>query len=302
MIIYSNTYNYLSPVYTPQKGNINPQEYYENSENHGTFQYETLENLVNNFLQNYCGNRSHLSNTPRSRIIYHIKKGIQKFTFEALREIKVVELELGDALEIIMPPDFVNYVRISWLDTCSGQLHPMALNWKLPLATAYLQDHLADLLYDQDGNILEGTSATQNVNDRIDYVRRDISDCDCDGQNWSINTGKNYNGMFSIDKRLGVIHFTSNVADKIIVLEYISDGLEYSDSNQVMVHKFAEQALYFYTYWMLINFDKDVPQYEKRDSKKNFDVEYMKAKLKLSGFKIAETAQMLKYGRRWLRS
>ncbi len=95
---------------------LNDQVYYEDEANHGTYTYETLENLVNNFRGLYCHDGSVLGNVPRHLILSWMKKGLQQLSFDALREVKAVELELLDTLDAIMPPDFVSYVRISWLD------------------------------------------------------------------------------------------------------------------------------------------------------------------------------------------
>jgi hypothetical protein len=55
-----------------------------------------------------------------------------------------VELELGDTLDITLPPDYVSYVRISYVNPETGELM-FCQNENSPLATAYLQDHNADI-------------------------------------------------------------------------------------------------------------------------------------------------------------
>jgi hypothetical protein len=40
----------------------------------------------------------------------------------ALQEVKAVELELGDTLDITLPPDYVSYVRISYVNPETGEL------------------------------------------------------------------------------------------------------------------------------------------------------------------------------------
>lgn len=272
----------------------NPYEYYTDEENHGNYQYETLENMVNNFMQQYTGDDKILGHTKRHQVLYWIKSGIQQFTFGALKEVKAVELELGDAYDIVMPPDYVNYVRISWLNTETGELHPMGENRKLTIATSYLQDHKADILFDNNGYVLEGTSATEIINKGLegseDYRCLSI----CDSQRWGLDTSKNYNGTFNIEKRTGRIHFSSDVASRIIVLEYISDGLEYESESNIMVHKFAEIALYDWTKWNLMTNRINVQDYEKRRAKNDYDTSYRNAKVKLMNLKIAEVMQLLK--------
>lgn len=279
---------------------INPQIYYENDENHGSYVYETLENLVNNYWQNFCGDDKMLGSTPRRNVLFWMKKGIQQFSMNALREIKAVELELTDNLDIILPPDYQNYARISWLDVKTGELRPMAENKKLVLATSYLQDHQANVLFDDQGNILEGTTATELINNGL--PAESIKDyCVCAGQDWGADTSKNYNGTFNIDTRVRRIHFSSDNASRIIVLEYISDGLEYSNEDEVKVNKMAEMALYAWCSWNLLNNKVGTPDYEKRRAKKDYDTAYRNAKVQLMGIKIPEIAQRIKGIKRWIK-
>lgn len=280
----------------------NPFEYYTNEDNQGSYQYIALEHLVNNFMQQYTGDDKLLGHTKRHNVLYWMKKGIQQFTFSALKEIKAVELELGDAYDIIMPPDYVNYVRISWLNTQTGEFHPMSENKKLTIATSYLQDHKAEILFDNNGYVLEGTSATEIINKKLDGHEgyRHLNCCE-DTQNFGIDTSKNYNGNFNIEKRTGRIHFSSEVASKIIILEYISDGLEYESESNIMVHKYAEIALYDWVKWNMLTNKIGVQDYEKRRAKSDYDTAFRNAKVKLMDIKIADVMQLLKERNKWLR-
>jgi hypothetical protein len=280
---------------------LNGQIYYENEENHGEYIYESLENLVNNYWQNFTGDNSKLGVVPRRQILFWMKKGIQQFTFDALKEVKAVELELNDNLDIILPPDYVQYVRISWLDQNTGELRPMAENRRMTLATSYLQDHEAQILFDDQGNILEGTTATELVNNSKKYTIQGDCTNDCADQKWSIDTMKNSNGNFNIDKRAGRIHFSSDNEERIIMLEYISDGLEYASESDVKVHKFSEIALYAWVTWNLLTNKAGVPDYEKRGAKKDYDTAFRNLKIKMMNLRISEVAQLLKGRNRWIR-
>lgn len=278
----------------------NPSEYYSNQEFQGEFVYETLENLVNNYWDNFTGDNKILGQIARRQILFWMKKGIQQFSMNALREIKAVELELTDNLDIILPPDYLQYVRISWLDIKTGEFRPLSENKRLVLATSYLQDHQANILFDDQGNILEGTTATELINNGLpaDKIKEY---CLCTGQDWSLDTSKNYNGTFNIDTRVGRIHFSSDNASRIIILEYISDGLEYTDEDNIKVNKMAEMALYAWCSWNLLNNKEGVADYEKRRAKKDYDTAYRNAKVQLMGIKIHEIAQSLKGMNRWLK-
>lgn len=279
---------------------LNPSEYYSNQDNHGSYSYETLENLVNNYQDAFTGDDSLIGNVPRRKILFWMKKGIQKFTQEALREVKIIELELTDNLDIILPPDYVEYVRISYLDTETGDLRPLMENKRMSLAVSYLQDHQANVLFDNNGYILQGTSATELINNEKTASNSKCYSV-CGEPQWGIDTGKNYNGMFNVDKRAGRIHFSSEVKNEIIVLEYISDGLEYEDESEIKVSKMAEQALYSWcTYNLVIN-RVGMPLYEKTRVRNEWDKEYRNAKVKLMNIKIAEFTQRLKGQNRWFK-
>lgn len=279
---------------------LNGQVYYENEENHGDFQYETLENMVNNYTQNFTGDSSVLGIIPRRQVLFWMKKGIQQFTFDALKEVKAVELELGEDLSIVMPPDYVQYVRISWLDKQTGQFRPMSENRRMAIATAYLQDHEAKILFDDQGNILEGTSASELIHS--EQGNNGVNDyCLCDDQKWSLDTSKNGNGDFNIDKRAGKIRFSSDNAERIIILEYISDGLEYSNESDIKVNKMAEMALYAYVTWNLSSLKIGIQEYIVNRYKKDFDTKFRNCKIKMMNLRVAEVSLMLSGRNRWIR-
>lgn len=283
-----------------------PITYYETESNHGNYVYVSLEEMVDNFMQIYTGSATLLGPIQRHTVLFWMKKGIQMFTADALQEVKAVELELGDTFDIIMPPDYLAYVRISWLNEHTGDLMRMSQNTKIPIATAYLQDHEAEILFDSDGYILEADSATNDINDgKLDLVPQKQPDCNMcnDGyyaQRFKIDTSVNYNGTFIESKRLGKIHFDSGVGSKIIVLEYISDGLEYSQESDIKINKYAEYALYNWTNWNLLNNKMGVPIYEKNRAKKDYDTSYRNAKIKLMNLRIAEINQIVKGRNTWI--
>lgn len=313
MLIYSNTYYHTALAYTPQVGSMNGQTYYENEDNWGDYQFVGIEDVVNNFTQNYTGDSSLLGYVPRSKVIYQAKQGIKQFTFEALHQVKVVELELGETNDIILPPDYVNYVRISWVDKVTGQIHPMSLNRNTQIGTAYLQDNDADILFDNDGEILEGTTIMEALTNSLpsnpieNYQNFPLNGYGCYGNYtrygirqpiWNLNTATNFNGTFSINNQR--IHFGTDSHERIILLEYVSDGLEALEAD-IKCHKFAEQALYSYIHRQLSMNSIRVPDYEKRNIKKEYDTQYRNARVKLLGIKPQEFIQAFKQGKTTIR-
>ena len=144
-----------------------PIDYYEDpNENWGGYQYVTIKDIVNRFMLTYVGDDRILpSSTKRYQVIYHAKRALQELNYDVLKEIKAMELELGDTLQIILPSDYINYVRISYVDQ-NGRFHPLIENRDTAIITApYLQDNQFNILFDQNGYPLEGQSLTE-INSR----------------------------------------------------------------------------------------------------------------------------------------
>ena len=100
------------------------------------------------------------------------------------------------------------------------------------------------------------------------------------------------NGSFYIDCISGKIHFSSNIAGKTVVLDYISDSL--GDDNEMLVHKFAEEAMYKWIIYGCISARIDIPEHVVMRFKKEKFAETRKAKLRLSNFKLEELTQILR--------
>ena len=69
-----------------------------------------------------------------------------------MKEIKVLQLDVGNNSRFILPADYVNWVRISQFR--NGVLYPMSENIQTNWSSAYLQDNNDRILFDQDGNPL----------------------------------------------------------------------------------------------------------------------------------------------------
>ena len=100
------------------------------------------------------------------------------------------------------------------------------------------------------------------------------------------------NGSFYIDELKGKIHFSSNISGKNIVLKYISDGL--GTDTEMVVHKFAEEAMYKYIAYAMLSTRLDTPETIIARLKKEKFAEIRKAKLRLSNIKIEELTQILR--------
>lgn len=277
----------------------------------GSYSYVTFEELINNFMSQYVGDHKVLNNVTRTNVIYAMKFALKQFNFNVLREIKAVELELGDTLDVVLPNDFVALVRLSWVNKVTGEFMPLSRNENTdPFVHGYLQDNDCEILFDNEGYPLEGTSYTQLINDGLKAERYTIAcnclisgvNCGCGryyGPNsdsnlgWNLDVTKNYNGTFNIDARVGKIHFSSDNLSRAIVLEYISDGLEYGNTSDIKVNKLAEEALLAKAYADLLRKERGVQDWEKRSAERSAQAYTRNAKIAI-GVRIQDIAQMIR--------
>jgi len=299
---------------------INNYQYYKNNgdipedKNWGSYQYVTLSDLVNNFMLMYVGNDKLVNNVDRYTILFHAKRSIQELNYDALRNIKVLELQLGTELKMIMPPDYVSYVRMSMLN--NGVLVPLVENRTVMSATAYLQDNNLDIVFDSNGEVVTGTSKLDILRgENMLYTGGGIYNnqmgyC-CDGQwyfNYSIGSrygmnteDANMNPKFTINKESGVIDFSSGVENAFIVLEYISDGMENGDSTKISINKLAEEYVYNYLKWAVLNNKYGVQEYVVARAKKEKTATLRNTKIRLSNMHPSRILMSLRGKDKWIK-
>ena len=201
-----------------------PQDYYENEELHGGYQYVSLKTIIDNTLLEAEDDDSYIKNVKRSRIVNYAKQAIRLVTRQAANEVFAVEVTVPTSLSWILPQDYVNYVRISIVvtdpNTGSLRLYPLDVNQNINIATGYLQDDAGELLFDDAGQIL--TADSSNGYSRP-YKRYAFSD----EYQPTLDTSKlSKFGEFVIDEKRGMILFSSDLSEQEVVIEYVSDGLQ----------------------------------------------------------------------------
>jgi hypothetical protein len=298
-------------------------QYYENSgnipenENWGSYQYISLEDIVNNFMLMYVGNDKLINNVQRYNVLFHAKRGIQEINYDALKEIKVLEINICDDLKFILPNDYVNYVRISLYK--DGVLRPLTENIQTNYSNSYLQDNNCRVLFDQDGNILEGTSILDydRVTDKQKtmypgsgmYAGREGVNIDQNwyfdyaiGANYGLNTETaNVNPTYRIDKASGVINFGSGMAGELCILEYISDGMQDGDDSKVSINKMAEEFIYAYIKYAILNAKVGVQEYIVNRAKKDKTALLRNAKIRLSNIHPGRLLMNMRGRDKWIK-
>ena len=107
------------------------------------------------------------------------------------------------------------------------------------------------------------------------------------------------NGKFTINERLGTFSFSSDLVDKLIILEYISDGL--SDVDNQCIPKMAEQAMYMHIAHGILSSRINVPEYIINRYKRERSSALRSAKIRLSNVKIEEISQVFRNKGKWIK-
>lgn len=304
---------------------ITDQQYYNNNNvpptntNWGSYQYVGLQDIVNNFQLMYAGDDKLVSNATRYQLLFHAKRGIQEINYDALKNIKILELDVCSDLKYVLPPDYVNYVRISLYK--GGVLYPLIENFQTNFSSAYLQDNNCEVLFDASGAALspndsfidlqriKGTKPTLYLNAGHPYNNR-LGYC-CDGAwyftfpftaQYGLNTElANQNPNFRIDKAGGVINFSSDMANQMVILEYVSDGMEKGQDGEVVINKLAEEYLYAYIRWAMLSNKINVQEYVVNRARKEKTAKLRNAKIRLSNIHPGRLLMTLRGRDKWIK-
>jgi hypothetical protein len=304
---------------------ISQYQYYENGgnppqdANWGSYQYVSLYDIVNNFMLMYAGNHSLINNEERFKVLFHAKRAIQELNYDAFKEIKVLELSVDDQLRYILPSDYVNWVRISIQR--DGILYPLSENIQTNWSSAYLQDNTGQILFDQDGNALSPQYSELDYR-RIFSIQPTIylnslspfngSMGYNDDGNWYFTRGvgarfglntetANANPTFKINSKGGVINFSSGIQDELVVLEYVSDGMENGNDSYVTVNKLFEDYVYAAIEFAILNSKFGVQEYVVNRARKRKSALLRNAKIRISNIHPGRLLMNLRGQNKWLK-
>jgi len=276
--------------------------------NYGGYSYISLNDAINNFIVGYVGVGKLIPSVKRTDVMFHAKRGLQEFSYDTLKSIKSQELNIPPSLSVPIPQDYVNHVEASWIDSVGVKhiIYPTRLTsnpTELPI-----QDNEGIPTQDGFGENLEANSSltddrwasmdsTNNFQpDDYRYPRRDWFL----GQRYGLDPETaQVNGWFTINERLGTFSFSSDLASKLIILEYISDGL--SVDGDMKIPKMAEQAIYMHIAYSILSGRSGVPEYVVRRYKQERFAALRNAKIRLSNIKMNEFVQVMRGKSKWIK-
>ena len=289
-------------------------------ENYGSYKYVKLNDIINNYMVGYVGDGKIIQTAKKSDVLFFAKRSLQEFSYDTLKSIKSQELTVPESLSLVMPQDYVNYVSLCYIDSM-GVKRPLYPNNNLTTNpyTKLLQDDTGLPTQDSFGENLEGTSITverwQEANQALinsswyqnwvdnGYMFEDYG-VGSGPWNWGALYGinpqyANSNGWFGINEREGKFTFSSNLLDKLVVLEYISDGLAYDLDTKVP--KMAEDAMYKSILYNIVSTRANQPEYVVQRYKKDRYAALRNAKIRLSNIKLEEITQVMRGKSKWIK-
>lgn len=295
---------------------LTDKQYYDTASNWGSYQYITLEDIVTNFMLMYEGNDGLLNNVNRYKVLFHAQRGIQELNYDSIQEIKALELKVCDDLRYILPPDYVNWVRVSMYR--NQVLVPLTENIQANSAASYEQDASCTVLFDARGDVIPETSSIDA--DRISNTKKSIylnggpynntlGFC-CEGvwyfdsppTRFGLNTETaNINPTFRIDKANGVINFSSGVSGADVLLEYVSDGMTVTSKKGIRVNKLFEEFIYAYIKFSILNSQIGVQEYIVNRARKDKSALLRNAKIRLSNIHPGRLLMNLRGQDKWLK-
>jgi len=284
--------------------------------NFGGYEYTRLNDVIDNFLIAYVGAGKLIPSVKRTDVIFHARRGLQEFSYDTLKSVKSSELTVPSTLSLTIPQDYVNYVKLSWVDEL-GVLHPIYPTNNLNQSPYYTfsQDDTGNPIQDSNDANTEVTSQIDPTWNKTNprYIsggfNNDLNNANVLDRNYTDGAlGQRYglepqtsqkNGWFKIDERKGTFSFTSNLANKLILLQYISDGNAYD--LDARIPKLAEEALYAHIIHSILSVSSGVQEYVVRRFKQERSAKLRNAKIRLSNLKLDQIIQVMRGKSKWIK-
>jgi hypothetical protein len=318
--LVNNTYVVVQ-LKTLDGGNYGGQNAFGNTveENYGGYEYVTLNDAIDNFMVGYVGDGKILQTASKSDVLFFAKRSLQEFSYDTLKSIHSQELTIPANLSLALPQDYVNYVSVCYIDELGVKIpiYP-ANNLTTSPYENLVQDASGKPVQDNFGSNIEGTSITEErwkkANDT--FLNQTFFNNLDDYAYWanyygfdnSFFYGQQYgidpqyaqrNGWFNMNYREGKIAFSSNLVNKLIVLEYISDGLAHDKDSKIP--KLAEDALYASILYNIVSTRSGQQEFIVQRLKRDRSAKLRNAKIRLSNIKLDEIVQVMRGKSKWIK-
>jgi hypothetical protein len=298
------------------------QTYYLENGDHGNYRYLSLSEIIDSFSATYVGKGKLCEVVDMNDISFHAIRALQELSYDTLKSVRDWEVVVPSTLVVVMPADYVNYVKLAWSDRngieriiypTSKTSNPLDINHTLESWGGINTSTFTDGSVMRDFDELESDEESATWTGFQGVTASDIGSNDANqvDDEYGRLTGGRYgidpqyaqvNGSFFIDESAGKFHFSSNISGKTLIIKYISDGIASNatrdgiDLESSYVPKLAEEAIYKHILYGVLSARKDTDIQTLMLVKKEKFAETRKAKLRLSNLKLEELTQVLRGG------
>jgi hypothetical protein len=136
--------------------NTTPQEYYDGND-FGNYQFVSLTDIINQFMLVYVGEDKIIPKAKRLDVAFHAQRALAELSFDTFKSRKAMEITVPETLQMILPQDYVNYTKISWVDSAGIKhlLYPMSKTSNPP--SNPLQDSVGDFTLQAVGALVDSS-------------------------------------------------------------------------------------------------------------------------------------------------
>lgn len=249
------------------------QQYYDNKDNWGESQFTTLEQVIDNIIL-LSDDDSYFKKIKRFRASIIGKQALMNFNLDIKQKPKAISFALGPNRTFPFPRYMENWNRISFVGEC-GKLQVIDVN-NSPLVVEYLQDENYELLYDENGNVLNGQDKIYQKGNCIKFIT-------CENGKLVLNPNPKPEEYWVKEvSESNYFLFSDDLVDKEIVIEFTSSALESLDDCDVKVHNRMADTLSYYIKWKLLESKRNTPTSEVAYNRDMYKLEKKKTRRFLS--------------------
>ena len=133
--------------------NTTQQQYYQGND-FGNYQFTSLKDIIDTFIFVYVGEEKIIKKARRTDVVFYAKRAMQELSFDTFKSTKAYEIKVPTNLQMVLPHDYVNYIKLSWSDAAGIEhvLYP-AIKTSNPLAIDQEED--GDYIFQTDEELVD---------------------------------------------------------------------------------------------------------------------------------------------------
>lgn len=266
------------PANIDQNTSGTDQSYYDNTNKWGENQYITLENVIDNIIA-LADDDSYLKHLNFHRAEIIAKQGLKKLKVDIAQHNKAIAWQLAPHLTIPFPRYMTNWYRVSVKDEKCGKTFILNVN-NNAIVSDYLQDNNYELLYDDNGMILEGKSYnTEHGDCDITAISLCSPASDCE---YNDNYNPYEDSWVRENKEHNYFEFSPDLEDSIIIIEFQANSIGNMASCDIKIHNDLEMVLTAYIKWRAVYDKRNISIQKIREYRDDYILEKKRAKNLLS--------------------